>query len=73
MYLIGWLPQGMDDQRASEVAAAFGIEAPPLSAFRIKSGNFQVAQGLLLGYAAFSEDEIRKGVQRLAEALRSMT
>jgi len=28
---------------------------------------------LLLGYAAFSEDEIRIGVQRLAEALRSRT
>ena len=63
----------MDDQRASEVAAAFGIEAPPLSTFRIEPGNSQDVQGLILGYTAFSEDEIRVGVQRLAEALRSMT
>ncbi len=70
MYLIGWLPQGMDDQRTSEVAAAYGIEAPHLSTFRIESGN---SHGLLLGYTAFSEDEIRIGAQRLAEALRSIT
>jgi len=69
MYLIGWLLQGQDDQRASEFAAAYGIEAPPLSIFRIESGN---PPGLLLGYTAFSEDEIRIGVQRLAEALESM-
>ncbi|HEY6286365.1 MAG TPA: PLP-dependent aminotransferase family protein, partial [Ktedonobacteraceae bacterium] len=69
MNLIGWLPQDMNDQRASEVAAAYGIEAPPLSTFRIESEN---SQGLLLGYTAFSEDEIRVGVQRLGEALRSM-
>jgi GntR family transcriptional regulator / MocR family aminotransferase len=69
MYLIGWLLHDQDDQRASEVAAAYGIEAPPLSTFRIEPGN---SQGLLLGYTAFSEDEIRMGVQRLAEALRSI-
>ena len=69
MYLIGWLLNDQDDQRASEIAAAYGIEAPPLSTFRIEPGN---SQGLLLGYTAFSEDEIRSGVQRLAEALRSM-
>lgn len=70
MYLIGWLPRDQDDQRASEAAAAYGIEAPPLSTFRIKPGN---SQALLLGYTAFSEDEIRRGVQRLAEALWSIT
>ena len=69
MYLIGWLLRDQDDQSASEVAAAYGIEAPPLSTFRIEPGN---SKGLLLGYTAFSEDEIRIGVQRLAEALRSM-
>ena len=70
MYLIGWLPQGADDQRASKVAAEYGIESPPLSIFRIQPEN---SQGLLLGYTAFSENEIRRGVQRLAEALESMT
>jgi GntR family transcriptional regulator / MocR family aminotransferase len=69
MYLIGWLPQGLDDQSASKRAATHGIEAPPLSIFRIEPGN---TQGLLLGYAAFSEDEIRTGVQHLAAALRNM-
>jgi GntR family transcriptional regulator / MocR family aminotransferase len=69
MYLIGWLLHGQDDQRASQSAATYGIEALPLSAFRIEPGN---TQGLLLGYAAFSEDEIHRGVQHLAEALRTM-
>ena len=59
-------------QRVSQVAATYGIEAPPLSAFRIEPGNSLDTQGLLLGYTAFSEDEIRIGVQRLAEALQSM-
>ena len=69
MYLIGWLLHGQKDRRVSEVAAAYGIEAPPLSIFRIAQGN---SQGLLLGYTAFSEDEIRVGVQRLVEALQLM-
>jgi GntR family transcriptional regulator/MocR family aminotransferase len=70
MYLIGWLPQGMDDQHASQRAKAYGIEAPALSTFRIEPGN---THGLLLGYTAFNKEEIRIGVQRLAEALRTMT
>ena len=69
MYLIGWLSGELNDQRASEAAAAYGIEAPPLSMFRIEAGS---SQGLLLGYTAFTEDEIRRGVKRLAEALESM-
>ena len=52
-----------------KAAATYEIEAPPLSTFRIEPGN---AQGLLLGYAAFSEDEIRIGVQHLAKALRAV-
>ena len=69
MYLIGWLLGDLNDQRASETAAAYGIEAPPLSTFRIEPGS---SQGLLLGYTAFTEDEIRRGVKRLAEALQSL-
>lgn len=72
MYLIGWLLNGMDDQRAAQRAANSGIEAPPLSAFRIEPVNTQDAQGLLLGYTAFSENEIRVGVQQLAETLSNM-
>ncbi len=45
MYLIGWLSGELNGQRASEAAAAFGIEAPPLSAFRIAPGSSQVLKG----------------------------
>jgi GntR family transcriptional regulator/MocR family aminotransferase len=69
MYLIGWLSGELNDQRASQAAAAFGIEAPPLSTFRIEQGS---SQGLLLGYTAFTESEILRGVKRLAEALESL-
>ncbi|HXZ05724.1 MAG TPA: PLP-dependent aminotransferase family protein, partial [Ktedonobacteraceae bacterium] len=72
MYLIGWLLDDLNDQRASEAAAAYGIEAPPLSMFHIEPENSQDAQGLLLGYTAFREDEIRTGVQRLAKVLRTI-
>ena len=73
MYLIGWLLGDLNDRRASEAAATYGIEALPLSAFRIGPDNSQDSQGLLLGYTAFRDDEIRAGVKRLAEALRSIT
>jgi GntR family transcriptional regulator / MocR family aminotransferase len=72
MYLIGWLLNGQGDQRASQRATTYGIEAPPLSAFRIEPVNAKNTQGLLLGFSAFSENEIRTGVQQLAEALRTL-
>ena len=63
MHLVGWLPAGVDDQVAAHQAADYDVVVPPLSAY------YSVAPprgGVLLGYAAFSESEIRTGVQRLA-------
>ncbi len=48
-------------------AAARGVKTPPISAFAAsppKKGH-----GLLLGYAAFTEEEIEGGVVGLARAL----
>jgi GntR family transcriptional regulator/MocR family aminotransferase len=67
MHLVGWLPPGADDRAASRAAAAAGIEAAPLSAFRLRSAG---PSGLLLGYAGLEIGEIRRGVHRLAAALR---
>ena len=69
MHLIGWLPLGMDDKIAAEAAATYEIDVAPLSIYRLQAGG---RGGLLLGYAALDEATIRDGVQRLAEALRTV-
>jgi GntR family transcriptional regulator/MocR family aminotransferase len=63
MHLVGWLGAGVDDKVAARQAADYDVVVPPLSAY------YSVVPprgGVLLGYAAFSESEIRAGVQRLA-------
>lgn len=69
MYLIGWLPPGVDDQAASRVAAEHGIAVDPLSPLSLKPVP---RGGLLLGYAALNARQIREGVRKLAEALRRL-
>ena len=66
MHLVAWLPDGADDREASRRAAAADVEAAALSRHKIKAS---VPAGLLLGYAAYEEAEIRAGVRRLAQAL----
>jgi GntR family transcriptional regulator/MocR family aminotransferase len=66
MHLVGWLPGGADDREASRRAAGRGVEAAALSRHAIEAPR---SAGLLLGYAAFGEAEIRAGVSRLAESL----
>ncbi|MBA3534472.1 MAG: PLP-dependent aminotransferase family protein [Ardenticatenales bacterium] len=67
MHLLGWLPPGADDQRLAQRAALHGVDAPALSGYALHG---LARSGLLLGYAATNEAEIRAGVQRLAAALR---
>jgi GntR family transcriptional regulator/MocR family aminotransferase len=67
LHLVGWLADGVDDREASRRATAAGVEAPPLSTYRLKQGE---RGGLLLGYAATAPRQIRDGVRRLASALR---
>ena len=70
MHLVGWLPEGVDDVEASRRAAAFGVGAPPLSTYSLRPLR---RGGLLLGFTAVGEKEIRHGVQRLAKALHTLT
>lgn len=67
LHLVGFLGEGVDDERATRRAAAAGVRAPSLSAHRISEAG---PPGLVLGYAAFEEPAIRHGVRRLASALR---
>jgi GntR family transcriptional regulator/MocR family aminotransferase len=69
LHAIGWLPRGIDDRSAARVAAAAGIDTIPLSScYRGPSKR----SGLMLGFAAFSEPELRSGAQKLARALRTV-
>jgi GntR family transcriptional regulator / MocR family aminotransferase len=69
MHLVGYLPEGVDDQAIARQAAAHMVEAPALSAYALTPPR---RGGLLLGYAAFSQAEIQQGIRRLATALRSI-
>jgi GntR family transcriptional regulator/MocR family aminotransferase len=66
MHLVGWLPEGVDDQTVAEVAAGRGLEAPPLSAHSTRP---LTRGGLLLGYTAFTPAQIREAVSELARLL----
>jgi GntR family transcriptional regulator/MocR family aminotransferase len=66
MHLVGWLPPGADDRAASAAALRAGVEAPPLSAFRLRRAG---RGGLLLGYAAWGARELAAAVSALAAAL----
>ena len=70
MYLIGWLLQDIDDQRASQAAATYGIGHHRYRHFASSQGIHRVCFSVI---QRLSEDEIRKGVQRLAEALWNIT
>jgi len=69
MHVMGWLPNGIDDREAANAAAQAGVVAAPLSNYRLESHG---PPGLLLGYAAFREREIRDAVERLGRALGSL-
>ena len=69
MHLLGWLPDGVDDAAAAEVCAARGVQTQPLSAFALRPVS---RGGLVLGYAAYNEREIREGVSKMAAALKEV-
>jgi GntR family transcriptional regulator/MocR family aminotransferase len=67
LHIVAWLPEGIDDREVSREAAARGVEAQPLSAYSFAK---QTRGALVLGYAAYSEREIRQGVLALTSAVR---
>lgn len=66
MHLAAWLPGSTDDRALAEIAQAHGIVAVPVSA---NSLEHPCRPGLVLGFAAFEERQIRNGVRKLAAAL----
>jgi GntR family transcriptional regulator / MocR family aminotransferase len=63
---VGFLRNGMSSKQGEAAAANHGIEAVGLDRFTVKRRD---AGGLLLGFAAFDEREIRRGIVVLAAAL----
>ena len=63
-----FLQNGMTSRRAEALAAAHEIEVLGLHRFSLTQHRWQ---GLLLGFAAFDGQEIRRGVRALAAALGS--
>jgi GntR family transcriptional regulator/MocR family aminotransferase len=68
MHLVGWLEKERRDSVVSRRALELGVEAPALTAYRDKPGG---PGGLILGYAAYSEPQIREAVKRLAMAIEA--
>lgn len=66
MQLVGWLPPGLDDRRASALAAAAGITVSPISIFCLEP---LPRGGLLFGFAGSDRDAIEGAVRTLARAL----
>ena len=66
MHTVGWLREGLDDVIVAERTAAAGIDVLPISAFTSRRPQ---RSGLVLGFAAFSQREIRQAAQSLAVVL----
>jgi GntR family transcriptional regulator/MocR family aminotransferase len=67
MHLVVWLPSGMSAQAIAQRAAASGLHILPISQFSLRSLQ---RDGLVLGFASASPQELRAGVQTLALALQ---
>lgn len=68
MHLVGWLPEGVCDKAISQKAAEQGFRVAPVSNYYL---NKPERNGLLLGYTAFNEKQIRDGVRILRTILES--
>jgi GntR family transcriptional regulator/MocR family aminotransferase len=66
MRTIGWLQNGENDLTVAGRARAQGLEIAALSQFAIRSHN---PAGLILGFAACTPGELRRGVDVLASVL----
>lgn len=61
--------EGVAEDRVTQEAMARGVEVTPLSTFY--SSRTIPPRGLVLGFGAVSPDALRRGVQRLAEAIEA--
>jgi GntR family transcriptional regulator/MocR family aminotransferase len=69
LHMMGWLPEGSDDQRVAQHLLAREIEAPALTTYSLEG---QLRPGLVLGYAGLRPGEIRRGVRQMAVGLKEL-
>jgi len=66
MQIIAWLHKNLDDIRIAKVAKKNNLVLNPLSSYSMK---FFKDPGLILGYTAFEQKELKKGVEKLKKVL----
>lgn len=70
MHLVGWLPEGIDDQTVSRLAFEKGLKLAAISDY----SNKKIPRGgIILGYTAFDENQIKEGVKKIREILISIS
>jgi GntR family transcriptional regulator / MocR family aminotransferase len=70
MHLIGWLPEGIDDEEVARRANAEGIGVTALSACYMRRPP---RGGLIMGYASTRPEQIDKSVSILGRVLHSIS
>lgn len=70
MHLAAYFRRPVDEARLLQAAADKGLVLPSLKEYTIGSYD---RPGILLGYAAFPEDKIRKAVKALARCIREIS
>jgi GntR family transcriptional regulator / MocR family aminotransferase len=67
---VGWLQGGISAEAAARAAAERDVEVNPLSRYAYGRTS---RNGLVLGFAAVDEKELKRGVEDLARALEKLT
>ena len=67
MHTVGWLPSNVEDAQVAEEAAKNGLNALPVSGFALRR---LPRGGLLLGYAGFRPEVIKKAMRQLDSIIR---
>lgn len=69
MHIIGWLPEGVEDESVVKKITEFGIKTTSVSSHYLTK---QKRGGLIFGYTAIDENQIRKSVRQLSEILNDI-
>lgn len=68
MHLIGWLPEGVNDQELAKKIVKAGLRVASVSIYSLTESK---RGGLILGYTAIDEENIRRGVGKLKQILEA--
>ena len=69
MHLIGWLAEGISDREVAWRAAEEGLRVAPVSTCCVSQ---KLRSGVLFGYTAFDEQQIKQGVKKLARVINHL-